>query len=42
MLIDRMPTVDYNDLVIDYWPEFGKYGKESITIDMLLAHQVYI
>lgn len=40
MLIDRTPNVDYDDLVTKYWPEFGKYGKESITIDMLLAHQV--
>ena len=29
----------YDDPLVKYWPEFGTYGKESITIRQLLAHQ---
>jgi CubicO group peptidase (beta-lactamase class C family) len=25
--------------VVDYWPEFGKQGKESVTVRVLLSHQ---
>ncbi|VDK29916.1 unnamed protein product [Gongylonema pulchrum] len=38
MLVDR-GLVAYDDLVTKYWPEFGQYGKENITIEMLLSHQ---
>jgi hypothetical protein len=31
-------VISYDDLVIKYWPEFGKYGKEKITIQMILSH----
>ncbi|XP_062614250.1 beta-lactamase domain-containing protein 2-like [Saccostrea cucullata] len=31
--------LDYSKLVSYYWPEFGKKGKENITVDMLLSHQ---
>uniref|UniRef100_A0A0M3KGB6 Beta-lactamase domain-containing protein n=1 Tax=Anisakis simplex TaxID=6269 RepID=A0A0M3KGB6_ANISI len=37
-LVDR-GLVKYEDLVTKYWPEFGQNGKETITIDQLLAHQ---
>ena len=30
----------YEDLVSKYWPEFGKYGKENVTIEMLMTHRV--
>ncbi|KPV60332.1 beta-lactamase [Paenibacillus sp. A3] len=29
----------YDDPVAQYWPEFGKHGKERITIRQLLSHQ---
>uniref|UniRef100_A0A0N5BCQ7 Beta-lactamase domain-containing protein n=1 Tax=Strongyloides papillosus TaxID=174720 RepID=A0A0N5BCQ7_STREA len=29
----------YTDLVTNYWPEFGKNGKENITIEMILNHR---
>ncbi|VDO35914.1 unnamed protein product [Haemonchus placei] len=29
----------YDDLVTKYWPEFGKHGKENITIRWLLGHR---
>ena len=31
--------VRYEDLVAEYWPEFAKHGKESVTIAQLLSHQ---
>ncbi|XP_062606408.1 beta-lactamase domain-containing protein 2-like [Saccostrea cucullata] len=31
--------LDYGKLVSYYWPEFGKKGKENITVDVLLSHQ---
>ncbi|VDK65889.1 unnamed protein product [Gongylonema pulchrum] len=40
MLVDR-GLVAYEDLVTKHWPEFGQNGKEDITIEMLLAHQVF-
>ncbi|VDK44788.1 unnamed protein product [Cylicostephanus goldi] len=30
----------YSDKVTRFWPEFGKNGKEDITIDMILNHRV--
>ena len=30
----------YDELVVKYWPEFGVHGKEKVTVEMLLSHQV--
>jgi len=30
---------DYEARVVDYWPEFGQNGKETITVRQLLSHQ---
>ena len=38
MLIDR-GLLDLDAPVAEYWPEFGKHGKEAITVRMLLNHQ---
>uniref|UniRef100_A0A914W1N5 Beta-lactamase-related domain-containing protein n=2 Tax=Plectus sambesii TaxID=2011161 RepID=A0A914W1N5_9BILA len=38
ILIDQK-LASYDDLVIKHWPEFGKNGKEHVTINMLLGHQ---
>ncbi len=37
ILADRK-KVDYEKLVSSYWPEFGKHGKEKITVRQLLEH----
>lgn len=37
MLADRK-KIKYENLVSTYWPEFGKNGKESITVKQLLEH----
>jgi len=26
--------------VTDYWPEFGANGKDNVTVEMLISHQV--
>lgn len=39
MCVDR-GYMQYTDLVTKYWPEFGKNGKEMITIKTLLSHRV--
>uniref|UniRef100_A0A0N5AN72 Beta-lactamase domain-containing protein n=1 Tax=Syphacia muris TaxID=451379 RepID=A0A0N5AN72_9BILA len=31
--------LNYNDKVIKYWPEFGKYDKENVTIQWLVEHK---
>ncbi|MBW1888113.1 MAG: beta-lactamase family protein, partial [Deltaproteobacteria bacterium] len=31
--------LDFDAPVVEYWPEFGKAGKEAITVKMLLNHQ---
>ena len=31
--------LDLDRRVTDYWPEFGKNGKDEVTVRMLLAHQ---
>ena len=31
--------IDYDALVVDYWPEFGQNGKEKVTVRQLLSHQ---
>jgi CubicO group peptidase (beta-lactamase class C family) len=38
MLADR-GQLDYNRRVADYWPEFGRNGKQAITVAHLLSHQ---
>ncbi|CAJ0960185.1 unnamed protein product, partial [Mesorhabditis belari] len=38
MQVDR-GACSYQDLVTKYWPEYGKNGKETTTIEQLLAHQ---
>ncbi|MEH6570365.1 MAG: serine hydrolase domain-containing protein [Halioglobus sp.] len=38
ILIDR-GELDLNALVTDYWPEFGKHGKEHTTVAMMLNHE---
>jgi CubicO group peptidase (beta-lactamase class C family) len=38
MLVSR-GELDLDAAVIDYWPEFGKNGKERVNVRMLLAHQ---
>ncbi len=30
----------YEDRVSKYWPEFAANGKEDVTIEQLLSHQV--
>jgi CubicO group peptidase (beta-lactamase class C family) len=30
---------DYDAPVVDYWPEFGQFGKSKVTVAQLLAHQ---
>ncbi|MEE8603693.1 serine hydrolase domain-containing protein [Euzebya tangerina] len=30
---------EYDDLVVEHWPEFGQAGKDHITIRQLLSHQ---
>jgi CubicO group peptidase (beta-lactamase class C family) len=37
-LVDR-ELVAYTDKVVDYWPEYGKFGKEQTTIEQVLLHQ---
>lgn len=31
--------IDYDDLVVDHWPEFGANGKAEVTVAQLLSHQ---
>lgn len=38
-LVDR-GLLNYNDLVVKYWPEFGAHGKSNITVKMLIGHEV--
>lgn len=38
MLVER-GLVDYDDLVVDHWPEFGQHGKDRATIAQLVSHQ---
>ncbi|XP_071944338.1 beta-lactamase domain-containing protein 2-like [Antedon mediterranea] len=40
-LVDK-GLLDYNVKVAKYWPEFGKSGKENITVEILLSHQAGI
>lgn len=38
MLVDR-GHLRYDALVKEYWPEFGRNGKDNITVEMMLSHQ---
>src|SRR5215470_6844789 len=38
LLVDR-GLLDYDDPVAKFWPEFGREGKEQITVRHLLCHQ---
>ncbi|VDP27581.1 unnamed protein product [Soboliphyme baturini] len=38
LLVDRK-LMDYDDLVIKHWPEFGSNGKINITVQMILSHK---
>ena len=31
--------IDYNEKVVNYWPEFGAEGKQDVTVAQLLSHQ---
>uniref|UniRef100_A0A914XPA8 Beta-lactamase-related domain-containing protein n=1 Tax=Plectus sambesii TaxID=2011161 RepID=A0A914XPA8_9BILA len=37
LLVDR-GQLKYDDLVTKHWPEFGKHGKENVTVQWLLSH----
>ncbi|XP_071946880.1 beta-lactamase domain-containing protein 2-like [Antedon mediterranea] len=41
MLVDR-GLLKYSDKVVKYWPEFGKHGKQDVTVETLLSHQAGI
>jgi CubicO group peptidase (beta-lactamase class C family) len=41
MLVDR-GVLDYESPVARYWPEFGRHGKERVTLRHALAHQAGI
>ena len=38
ILIDR-GLLNENALVTDYWPEYGKHGKQNTTVAMMLNHE---
>ncbi|TMS35060.1 hypothetical protein L596_002536 [Steinernema carpocapsae] len=38
MLVDR-GYVSYDNRVTSFWPEFGKNGKEEITVDWIMSHR---
>lgn len=40
-LIDQN-LVQYQSKVIEYWPEFGKHGKDACTIRHILEHQAAV
>lgn len=40
MLVDR-GYLSYDDLVIKYWPEYGKNGKNNTTIEDILTHKIF-
>ncbi len=41
VLVDE-GLLDYDRLVVDYWPEFGANGKDRVTVAQLLSHQAGI
>lgn len=38
LLVDRK-ILAYDDFVCKYWPEFGKHGREEITVSDILRHE---
>ncbi len=38
LLVDR-GLINYADLVVRHWPEFGENGKDKITVAQLMSHQ---
>ncbi|MFH4974606.1 hypothetical protein AB6A40_001315 [Gnathostoma spinigerum] len=38
VLVDR-GQLSYDDRVVQYWPDYGKYGKENTTIEDILTHK---
>jgi len=38
MLVDR-GLVGYNDAVAKYWPEFGRHGKQNVTLADVMRHE---
>jgi CubicO group peptidase (beta-lactamase class C family) len=38
VLVDQ-GLVDYDDRVVEYWPEFAQGGKEAVTVRHVMAHQ---
>jgi len=38
LLVDR-GLLSYDDLVTKYWPEFGRHGKDKVTVKMLIGHE---
>jgi CubicO group peptidase (beta-lactamase class C family) len=41
-LLDQQRLVHLNDPVVEYIPEFGRHGKESITLQHVLTHRAGI
>uniref|UniRef100_A0A7E4V5Z4 Beta-lactamase domain-containing protein n=1 Tax=Panagrellus redivivus TaxID=6233 RepID=A0A7E4V5Z4_PANRE len=37
MLVDR-DLLTYDTLIVDFWPEFGQKGKETLTVNQVLSH----
>jgi len=38
MCVDR-GYVRYEQRVVEFWPEFGKHGKEETTVDWVMSHR---
>lgn len=39
MLVDR-GYIKYSDKICQYWPKFAQNGKENISLEMIMCHQV--
>lgn len=39
LLVERK-LINYDDLIMKHWPDFGDNDKANITIGMLLSHVV--
>ncbi|KHJ92194.1 hypothetical protein OESDEN_07924 [Oesophagostomum dentatum] len=39
VLVDR-GLLRYEDRVVDFWPEYGLYGKENTTVEDVMTHKV--
>ncbi|CAP21867.2 Protein CBR-LACT-6 [Caenorhabditis briggsae] len=38
IMVDR-GYLNYDDRIIEYWPEYGKYGKNGTTVEDVLSHK---